>query len=234
MDPLPQVFDLLTQWRDLPNYQLERRADIFFAVYLARVLEEKVGLAIDPILIPEFPLKKDGNNLSNKADYLLLARDKSQAFLVELKTEMSSRSNEQDSYLKAAQQLGVGGLLQGFLSIWEASPQKQKYYHMAKRLASLGLLSLTPDLESTLFPVVQAKKFYAALSQTRPTSQEIPLQIWYLQPTPSNDESVLDFAFFASALSNFDDELSCLFRNYLLRWILPAGSINPTGGQSGQ
>ena len=91
MDPLPQVFDLLTQWRDLPNYQLERRADIFFAVYLARVLEEKVGLAIDPILIPEFPLKKDGNNLSNKADYLLLARDKSQAFLVELKTEMSSR-----------------------------------------------------------------------------------------------------------------------------------------------
>jgi hypothetical protein len=228
MDALLQVFELLTQWRNLPNYQLERRADIFFAVYLARVLEQKLGLAIDPILIPEFPLKKD-NNLSNKVDYLLLARDKSQAFFVELKTEMNSRNAAQDSYLKAAQQLGLSGLLQDFLSLWRASPQKQKYYHMAKRLASLGLLSLAIDIEATLFPRVQAKKFYERLSQTKPTSQEIPIQIWYLQPTPSNDENVIGFTFFASALSSFDDELSCLFRNYLLRWILPAGSRKPTG-----
>jgi hypothetical protein len=234
MDPLLQVFELLTQCRDLPNYQLERRADIFFAVYLARVLEQKLGLAIDPILIPEFPLKKDSNNLSNKTDYLLLARDKSQAFFVELKTEMGSRNAEQDSYLKAAQQLGLCSLLQGFLFIWEASSQKQKYYHMAKRLASLGLLSLAIDIEATLFPILQAKKFYASLVQTKPTSQEIPIQIWYLQPTTSNDENVIDFTFFASALSGFDDELSRLFHDCLLRWTLPAGSLNPTGIQHGK
>jgi hypothetical protein len=235
MEPLHQVFALLDQWRDLPNYQLERRADIFFAVYLARVLEHRVGLAIEPCIIPEFPLKKEQSNQSNKVDYLLLARDRSAAFLVELKTEMSSRNAEQDNYLQAAQQLGMRALLGGLLSIWEASGQPQKYYHLAKRLTSLGLLSLAPGMEATLFPVLQAKQFYSKLAQTQPTPQEIPVQIWYIQPNPSQRENVLDFAFFTDVLSSFDDEVSRLFRACLLRWRTPAGSrAGAANEQSGE
>ena len=33
-----QLFDRLDEWRDFPNYQLERRADIFFSLYLVEAL----------------------------------------------------------------------------------------------------------------------------------------------------------------------------------------------------
>jgi len=31
-----ELFDLLDDWRNLPSYQLERRADIFFAIHLEK------------------------------------------------------------------------------------------------------------------------------------------------------------------------------------------------------
>ncbi len=43
MDIVDSLFDRLDAWRHLPNYQLERRADIFFSLYLAEALEEKYG-----------------------------------------------------------------------------------------------------------------------------------------------------------------------------------------------
>lgn len=55
-----KLFDQLDTWRHLPSYQLERRADIFFSLYLQEVLEDnKVGLGIpiDDRLIPEFPVR---------------------------------------------------------------------------------------------------------------------------------------------------------------------------------
>ena len=36
---IERVFKLLDNWRHLPDYQLERRADIFFALFLPEVLK---------------------------------------------------------------------------------------------------------------------------------------------------------------------------------------------------
>jgi len=36
---IDNLFNLLDDWRTLPAYQLERRADIFFALYLDKILE---------------------------------------------------------------------------------------------------------------------------------------------------------------------------------------------------
>ena len=44
MESVQQVFSLLDRWRHLPNYQLERRADIFFAVYLPKILEQRFAV----------------------------------------------------------------------------------------------------------------------------------------------------------------------------------------------
>ena len=57
MDPITDLFDRLDAWRHFPNYQLERRADIFFALYLPEVLESTLGIAINPRLAPEFPVR---------------------------------------------------------------------------------------------------------------------------------------------------------------------------------
>jgi hypothetical protein len=39
LGPLDSVFAHLDRWRHLPNYQLERRADIFFSVYSWSVVD---------------------------------------------------------------------------------------------------------------------------------------------------------------------------------------------------
>ena len=57
---IERALGLLDTWRHLPAYQLERRADIFFALFLPDVLEEKFGVPISPVLIPEFPVKNRG------------------------------------------------------------------------------------------------------------------------------------------------------------------------------
>ena len=93
MDTLRAVFSNLDRWRHLPAYQLERRADIFFSVYLAHVLERYVGTAVDPRIVPEFPIKRDliwpdqSTHLSVKVDYVLFAKDRSRAYFIELKTD---------------------------------------------------------------------------------------------------------------------------------------------------
>src|SRR5580765_1492626 len=51
-----RILDLLDSWRHLPAYQLERRADVFFAFYLPRFLANKFGTPVSDLLIPEFPL----------------------------------------------------------------------------------------------------------------------------------------------------------------------------------
>ena len=37
---ISKIFDTLDDWRQLPAYQLERRADIFFGIYLEEILNE--------------------------------------------------------------------------------------------------------------------------------------------------------------------------------------------------
>ena len=63
------VFDNLDKWRHLPNYQLERRADIFFSLYLKEVIEEKYHVKLQDTIIPEFPIQL-GTLLSAKLTLL--------------------------------------------------------------------------------------------------------------------------------------------------------------------
>lgn len=46
------VFNLLDCWRHLPAYQLERCADIIFALFLPEVLQERFDLASAPARSP--------------------------------------------------------------------------------------------------------------------------------------------------------------------------------------
>ena len=94
---ISDLFGLLDKWRHLPDYQLERRADIFFALFLPEVLGKHFGICINPILIPEFPIRKvtvapwlaknGRDDSSKKVDYLALqkspdGKSAQQAFLV--------------------------------------------------------------------------------------------------------------------------------------------------------
>lgn len=42
MDRICALFDRMDNWRHLPSYQLERRADLIFSLYLPEVLVAKL------------------------------------------------------------------------------------------------------------------------------------------------------------------------------------------------
>ena len=120
------IFELLDKWRHLPDYQLERRADIYFALFLPDVLEARYGPCE---IIPEFPLrlgtlwpkgsrtllpdkKRKWQNLSVKVDYVAFTKDPQAVYFVELKTDLKSLKDDQNAYLKRAKGMefrGTGG-----------------------------------------------------------------------------------------------------------------------------
>lgn len=154
---ISDLFSLLDRWRHLPNYQLERRADIFFALFLPEVLRAQLRnsdccVEINPELIPEFPIKENGSNRSKKIDYLALSMCGERAFLVELKTDMESIDPEQIQFLKDAACRGVGKAISGLKSIAKSksvmnSPQiRKKYFHLFSVLEQLNLIDI-PNIE---------------------------------------------------------------------------------------
>ena len=99
------IFDLLDCWRNYPNYQLERRADIYFAYYLPTIINKKLEENIDyKHIIPEFPLLYDKTKRSKKVDYAIFG--KKYLYFVELKTN-NHFNTKQDIYLKNAQKKRV-------------------------------------------------------------------------------------------------------------------------------
>jgi len=97
-----EILGLLDAFRQFPNYQLERRADIFFTYYLPEILKDKFksdfacndsDIEDRMRIIPEFPLLKEKQSgkkkrESDKVDYAFI--NKNTVYLIELKTTNSS------------------------------------------------------------------------------------------------------------------------------------------------
>ena len=134
---IENVFDMLDEWRRLPSYQLERRADIYFAMFLTDVLEEYVpNTRFERLVIPEFPIRKGtlgihkgpkDLNRSVKVDYVAFAKEYKRVFFVELKTSMKSRNSNQDSYLKKAAGFEFKELVEGVHTLRKHSDAGKKY-----------------------------------------------------------------------------------------------------------
>jgi len=222
------AFDLLDKWRHLPSYQLERRADIFFAVYLPEFLSDHLGLKINPLVIPEFPVKievEEGANpifASNKIDYLAIAQNQSCALFIELKTDCGSRRDGQDAYLVSAQKKGLSALLADIIEIAQKSSAKQKYAQLILLAAALGLIDAPPELAARA-KVPNARGLGAEFRKTKPSVHAaMPIKILYLQPT-GDSGNVITFAAFAKWLKTKKDPIADRFGQSLLQWCSTAG-----------
>ena len=222
MARIEDVFGRLDAWRHLPNYQLERRADIFFSLYLSDALEARLGEPFSPLLIPEFPVRigtifpDARSNKSVKIDYLAVSKSGSRAALVELKTDGSSRREEQDRYLVAAREAGLEALLGGTLEIFRATKAKSKYYCLLVELEKLGLLTLPAKLHATMRGGSHVGS--VALSRKITVSNAVQrCDVVYVQPTGVGDD-VISFADFADVVRGHNDWLSVQFVRSLERW----------------
>lgn len=98
---IKKMLHQLTEWKQLPKYQMERRADLFFGFYLKDILcnvKSKDGETYfkedeNLVVIPEFPISSSDKDLrSTNTDYMVTNGKK--FYFVELKTDAASISNE--------------------------------------------------------------------------------------------------------------------------------------------
>jgi hypothetical protein len=150
MDAIDKLFDTLDKFRHLPAYQLERRADIFFTLFLKEALESKLGCALREEIIPEFPFKRDGNNLSTKIDYLMLSEDGTKAYLIELKTDPSSLRDSQIRDLLKAGKRNFRSLVGDLIDVAASSNEKRKYYGLFKLLQQAKVVELTQQVDDLM------------------------------------------------------------------------------------
>src|ERR1051326_388533 len=200
-----QLFANLDMWRHFPAYQLERRADVFFSIYLPGFLQAEKGYDVQAI-IPEFPIRvgtihtKQDVNKSFKVDYLVKVNNPSRVLFIELKTDNHSRRPKQDWYLEAAKDKGMRSLLLGLKNIYAATNAKNKYDHLFRSLESANLIRLSGE-----------NRFEVVDDQT-------VISILYLQPNSTIDEDVITFDEFAKYVGKKKDELSQRFAKSLIAW----------------
>jgi len=196
----------MDEWRHLPSYQLERRADIFFSIYMKTFLQNRFDVEIDRV-IPEFPVRigtihpKIDTNKSFKIDYFAKAKGSNKIIFVELKTDPGSRREKQDWYLKKAQDVGAVKLFEGLVEIYRATTAKKKYMCLLQKLEVMGLIKFLPDGE---IEIIQ---------------DNYKIDVIYIQPNNKNGEgNILSFHEAADIVEQQNDELSIRFAQSLREW----------------
>jgi hypothetical protein len=200
-----QLFANLDSWRNLPSYQQDRRANVFFSVYLPEYLRKRCGYDVQ-MVIPDFPVRVGtvrpltDNNRSLKVDYLVKICNPSMVILVKLKMDMRSRRSEQDWYFDEAKKRGVRQLLVGLKKIVAATSPKSQYDFLLRSLESTGLIQLSNKGD---FRILDTKSEITTM---------------YIQPNATSGENVITFAELADFVSQQSDELSQRFAQSLREW----------------
>lgn len=222
MGQIDELFDRMDAWRHFPYYQLERRADIFFALYLPEVLEAKLGFSVRPELIPEFPVRigtiypNVPTDKSYKIDYVAVSTNSDRAVFVELKTEGLSRRPKQDKYLEAARGVGLPRLLEGLLDIFRATTYKRKYFRLLEHLEAMGLLHIPISMKEIMNqPTLRGANEASRQIEVMGSAQES--LIVYVQPNGTGPE-VISFHEFADVVQRHDDPVSRRFAASLCEW----------------
>ena len=232
MSIIEEVFERMDRWRNLPKYGLERRADIFFGVYLKHALEKKYRVKIQGEIIPEFPVRKatvdpsiQSDQSSFNVDFLAFSEDKKTAFLIELKTDIGSRREKQDYYLEAVKNIGLVGLIHGLVKIFQATKIKRKYFHLFKMLENAGIVELPSQLQSLVFSD-NMRGVNALIRDVKINAPVGQMKVVYLQPTGVR-ENIINFNEFADLIEGINDPVTQRFVKSLKTWSeIKAGDMN--------
>jgi len=221
----------MDSWRNLPKYALERRVDIFFGVYLKTVLEAKYRIKLKDVIIPEFPIHKGilnpniKGNPSFNVDFLAFSEDTKIAFLVELKTDISSRREIQDQYLKAAANKGFNRIIEGLFEIFRATKIKKKYFHLFRLLEFAGVIKLPDELQTKVFSN-NMSGVMTMLRKSKILAQVEQIEILYVQPN-GKGENIINFNEFSSLIERYSDPITLRFIESLNKWsTIEAGNID--------
>lgn len=231
-EALEGIFEKLDWWRRLPNYQMERRIDIFFGYYLKRIVESHLTsqnqrIELHDIIIPEFPVRKSlvgegDTNHSFKVDYVLFSQQPGKVIFLELKTDMASIDQSQKDYLNRVSQEYFNRVLHEIKKIFIAG-NRLKYLYLLECLEQVGRVKLPLNLRNTIESWGRAKSL---IEKIEIASLNEDICVFYIQPMnyKSENVNVISFAEISKYLrSQDDDPLTKLFARYLDKWGTPLG-----------
>lgn len=252
MSAMYEVLRQLDEWRHLPAYQLERRVDIFFGMFLPKVIERRFGVRVDEV-IPEFPLHKgelgiSDDNRSINVDFAVFSSSEGpkRIFLVELKTDINSLDPRQLENMKRVRKSGK--MLCGVKRVARASASqhKCKYAHLIWRLVELECLDLSSDAHFKEFEKMerheegpQLKPVFDGLTVNKEWLEASVQMVVILPAEPKNlDErqelhgfNVITFAEFADALEDGGNPMGSAesaFAGRLREWAcVESGGVAP-------
>jgi hypothetical protein len=206
-----KIFDRLDDWKHLHSYQMERRVDIFFSLYLPIILEKKFGKPISHI-IPEFPVRigiKPNHarpNKSYKIDFLAFSEKAKCVYLVELKTDHGSIRKEQIQNMIDAKKQKVHGLLEGIITVYNESAKTysryaKKHRYLIDKLIEMGWIT-------------QDHKAFKAIEK------DFDIKIVFVQPKKQTieDYDVICFENVAEYLKDIKDPFTIRFVKSLSNW----------------
>lgn len=228
MERLRTLFEMMTDFRTLPAYQLERRADIFFALYLEELLkhcgyfdkDEKV------LIVPEFPIKKAGCNRSYRADYMVCSTRK--AVYAELKTDNRSICRRQVQYLSDAVRTPMRDVARNIAELYAASALHSKYGALIHRLEGWFLYE-----SETHFRNSRTHRILTDISPNYAHLDRITERtVVYILPDRRNDDILHKHGFETIVFEQIidllhdesrhgDDPTARIFAEALAKWITP-------------
>ena len=238
------MFEAMDACRHLPKYKLEGRLAPYFELFLHDVLSECLDVELDPVVIPEFPLRKgtlykEKNfkkpNESYNVDYVAFSLDCKTAFLVELKTDMNSKSVGQDRYLRDACGMGLARLVCGIFEICRSRGcNRRKYVHLLHLLAKLKLVTMSNPgklHEMTFYPKPKPYWTTKALELVEPALQGKlkHTRVIYIQPRKSDPKPGFEYIYFrdvADIVQRYG-EMGRVFAKFLRRWTEDPGRSAP-------
>lgn len=222
MKEVETIFKLLEDWCFLPKYQLERRLDIFLAVYLPELLEKEVGIKINyEDIIPEFPLKQKDSNRSNNADYAIFYKETEKKeiklLLIELKTDMHSIRNEQIKYYKENKEKSTYDILSNLIRIYKHTKKEylSKYQILLDMLENKELIIKGKKLNkrSLKYGYEVNKKFLDTKSKAK---------IIYIAPKENetikkSSDTIITFEQIIKLLENKNNDVAKKMKKLLLK-----------------
>jgi hypothetical protein len=233
MDRIDEFFNLMNDWRNLPTYQLERRADLFFALYLPRVLKEG-GITKNLVkLIPEFPFWRDSRGAPSCVDYVALAPDEELNILIELKTDHNSVDLRQMDKLRWLRDRGFREMVDGVRRRFCKRDHTGKYYHLLEKLSDMGLVDIPSEVKKAMAQddYKTAKKEAGKNGVLIRDKKELKVcKLIYIVPIREvadtvKADSVLSFKDFRKVLRTDSSPFSQRFQESLSLWEEKAGHL---------
>ncbi|NMC75086.1 MAG: hypothetical protein GYA56_12150 [Geobacteraceae bacterium] len=222
-EAVESILKNLDTWRHLPKYQLERRADMFFGLFVRDIVALHLNVALHRTVIPEFPFKniRDRNTTVN-FDYVLFSEDLRTAYILELKTDAGSVDDEQLGYLAQARGTKFSALLTGICDVAGKSSQDSKYRYLFRTLECLKLINSGRNMGDCTIEDVAILFLSPRLDGK---SYDKVRKI--LDPCGNDDKNIISFGEAADLLDRKGGEMECHFAAYLRKWErYPAGSVS--------